>query len=585
MIDNLAPRFRGKVSWLDAVPGSSLSRLIPPAVLTLCAMTVDIAPGSAQLLGPDAADPGDIERRIEQLPPRPRKADPGPPRAPDAVAPLGIEQTTAGFVLAAVVIDGATVFEAAELGPLYEEFLAKEVFLVDVEEILARITTKYRDDGYILSRAVAPPQELGSGLLRVQVIEGFIERVSFTGEADSAADLSMYERHLVAARPLSIDRLERSILLINDLPGLQVEPVLRVIDDATGAHELILEAAYDPAEGYAYLDNRGTPAIGRLQTWLSGNLNSPLGLRDRFQLGVFTVPNQPRELVYLEGVYEQPIDNEGTVVSLLASRSWVDAGGDLAREDTESRSSRFSLKLWHPVIRSRDQNLWLTTTLDYRDTEEERFSTTTIDDRLRVLRGRLNYMLSDALDGTSFASVEVSQGLDILDASEKGDADLSRFDGSGDFTKIYATTTRQQALGENFGLQIDIAGQAASRPLLSSEEFAIGGSQFGRAYDIAELTGEHGFAASVELRYGRDVDWEVLQSFQLYGFYDWGAVWNDLTTGGASRDSLSSAGGGLRLSFLPGLSASLEVAVPLTREVFTRENNDPRLFFSINASF
>jgi len=66
-----------------------------------------------------------------------------------------------------------------------------------------------------------------------------------------------------------------------------------VIDDSTGAHELILEAEYDPAEAYAYVDNRGTPSIGRLQSWVSGSLNSPLGLRERFQLGAFTVPNQP----------------------------------------------------------------------------------------------------------------------------------------------------------------------------------------------------------------------------------------------------------------------------------------------------
>ena len=554
-------------------------------MILLACMTNGISAAHAQLSTGDTADPGEIERRIEQRPQPPRAPDPALPQVPDRPAAPAGKVTDRGFVLAAVVIEGATVFEADALGPLYEEYLAREIFLNDIEEILARITGKYRDAGYILSRAIAPPQNLQAGILRIEVIEGFIERVTFTGEAERTGDLDMYERRLTSVRPLSMDRLERTILVINDLPGIQVEPELRTLDDATGAYELILDADYDPADGYAYVDNRGTPSVGRLQSWLSAGLNSPLGLRERLQLGAFTIPNQPRELIYLEGTYEQPIDNEGTVVSLQASRSWVDAGDTLAREDTESRSSRLSLRLWHPVIRSRDQNLWLTGTLDYRDIEEQRFSSTTIDDRLRVLRGRLNFMQSDNLDGTTFASVEVSQGLPILNASEKGDSELSRFDGAGRFTKIYATITRQQALGESFGLQIDVAGQAASRPLLSSEEFAIGGSQFGRAYDIAELTGEHGIAASVELRYGRDVDWEFLQGFQLYGFYDWAAVWNDVERGAATRDSLSSAGGGLRLSILPELSASLEVGVPLTREVFTRENNDPRIFFSVSASF
>ncbi|HIF33642.1 MAG TPA: ShlB/FhaC/HecB family hemolysin secretion/activation protein, partial [Planctomycetaceae bacterium] len=71
-------------------------------------------------------------------------------------------------------VDGSTVYSGRDLLPLYENFLGSEVSLTDVFQIARRITVKYRGDGYILSRAVVPAQQIQAGVVTIDVVEGFV---------------------------------------------------------------------------------------------------------------------------------------------------------------------------------------------------------------------------------------------------------------------------------------------------------------------------------------------------------------------------------------------------------------------------
>ena len=121
--------------------------------------------------------------------------------------------------------------------------------------------------------------------------------------------------------------------------------------------------------------------------------------------------------------------------------------------------------------------------------------------------------------------------------------------------------------------------------MLTSENFSLGGPKFGRAYDYWEVSGQSGIAGTVEFRYGRNPGLKWLNFYQLYAFYDAGAVWNDTPSSGTQRDSLSSAGAGLRLTLFKKISLNYELAVPLSRIPSARTNRAPRHFFSFTAQF
>jgi hemolysin activation/secretion protein len=129
-----------------------------------------------------------------------------------------------------------------------------------------------------------------------------------------------------------------------------------------------------------------------------------------------------------------------------------------------------------------------------------------------------------------------------------------------------------------------LTGQWADDQLLSSEEFGLGGSYIGRAYDFSEISGDHGVGSLIELRYGRDVENKVLRGYQLYGFYDIGAVWND-GDGEADRQTLASAGAGVRMALPGSLRINLEYARALTRPVSQDGDKIERLFLSVTFDY
>lgn len=515
--------------------------------------------------------------------PAPTLPEPEPPLVPASEVPAGAE----AVVLAAVEISGATAFPAARLNELYADDLARPVTLADIEALADRITAFYRDQGYLLTRVEVLPQSLALGVLRLQVIEGAIRRVRFEGEGSETLDLDGYVTRLLAERPLTLATLERQLLLIEDLDGLTVtDSRVRALDEAAGDYELIVTLQLDRFDLLTYLDNRGTHDVGPLELWTAAGVNSPLGGGERLQVGAFVVPHQPGELRYWELAYSQPLGSQGSELSLLLSTSDSLPGNQVAGADEKIESSGVEIAFSHPLIRRREETLRFALSFDYQDSLEESFGATTIDDRLRVLRLRADYVAEAFAAGTHYAGLELSKGLDVFGASDAGSSTLSRSDGRSDFTKLEGYLSRSQAIGDYVGAQLSLAGQIAQDPLLSSEEFGLGGARYGRAYDYYEVSGDDGFALAGELRYGQlfeEPSW--LDSFQLYGFYDWGVVWNDNAEGDYARQSLSSAGAGVRLGLLDSVSLDLQVARPLTRVPLETGSKSTRFFFSLTGRF
>ncbi len=546
-----------------------------------------VIPAAAQQAqAPRSAEPGQIERRIE------RPVGPVAPRpevAPVAPGPqVRITAAPGTFVLSGVDIDGATVYSPDALAKLYEPLLARRISLAEIEGLLAAITRKYHADGYILSHAVAPPQKVELGILKIHVIEGYVARVVVPdASAERGALLRDYARPIVAQRPLTQAVLERQTLLMGDLPGVTVRPAIVPIDEAAGRYELRLAVTRKPVGGAVGFDNRGTDAVGPLESYALVQLNDLVGNDDATQFTFFTVPNQPRELLYGELRHDEPIGTDGARLALSVSRTWVDAGDDLRFFDLNSHALRVGAELRYPLIRRRKQSLYLTGQTYWSDSYEDVLGSKAFADRVRAIGAGARFNVADDWGGDSTVGAGLVAGLSVLGASRAGDMLLSRPRGTGHFLKATVDAARQQQIGGPWSAYFAATGQESNAILLSSEEFGLGGARFGRAYDPSEVTGSRGVAGSLELRYDDSVRAEgVAVGYQLYGFVDYGAVWNAPPAGGSDRDTLASTGFGVRLGWSGTLFGETELAFPLTRGVATNGGKDaPRIFFRLTGVF
>ncbi|HEX3139620.1 MAG TPA: ShlB/FhaC/HecB family hemolysin secretion/activation protein, partial [Rhizobacter sp.] len=241
--------------------------------------------------------------------------------------------------------------------------------------------------------------------------------------------------------------------------------------------------------------------------------------------------------------------------------------------------------LTYALIRSRLENLRLVGQFEARDVDTDIAGSEFTRDRLRIARVGLSYDLTDTWNGINAVRVTLHKGLDLAGATQQGDTHASRANGRSDFFKLTTELTRVQQLGTRSSLMATLAAQWTPNAMLASEEMALGGASFARAYDEGEISADRGVAAALELRYSPEI--ELLpHGSQLYGFLDGGRL--SATTEGApltGARSLASFGFGARANLWPGVLATLEVAKPISAEVRTEGNKNARAFVSLTAQF
>ena len=403
-----------------------------------------------------AADPGRIQERIDRSDRRPKDVAPlSVPTAPTVPEVSEVRK----FRLIGAEIVGSTVYSPERLADFYDPYLNREMTLDQVDSIVKALTEQYRKDGYFLARVIAPPQGVEFGVLRLRVIEGFIEDVVFKGvKPGRSALFDEWVRRITAERPLTLSTLERNLLLMADIPGLSVTPGVKEKDADRGAYVLELDLKHSKIDGFASFDNRGTTTVGPMQLYAGVNLNSVLGLLERTRLAVFTVPQTPEELLYFEFQQDHLLNSQGTQGWLFASRSSVDIGIAGTGSKENSFGTRVTLGFSHPWIRSRELNFYTSLKFDAFDSDKNSTGSA-FDDKLRSLRVGARFNGTDSLGGTNWLSAEFSKGFDILHASDQGASLLSRTNGRSKYIKATLDVTRTQKLLESLQIELTAAGQ------------------------------------------------------------------------------------------------------------------------------
>lgn len=492
-----------------------------------------------------------------------------------------------------VELDGASALPESELRGAYADKLGSEITLADVYHMANNLTLKYRDEGYILTQVVVPPQVIEGGTVRLQVVEGYIHRASVQmgdDEGPMAANLiRTYTDKIITGNALNVRTLEHQLLLINDLPGVQARGILSPSPDAPGGADLLVVVERDPLDGIVGIDNYGSRYLGPITLSAAATANSWLGMNEAISIQTALAPDSG-EMRYGALKYEQPIGPWGTKASILGSVTDTDPGYDLDQFEVRGLSQLVTVRVDHPFVRTRSENLYGHLLFDWRNVRSSNNVELTRKDRIRMVRAGGEYEFLDTLFGFGFNrfGLELSKGVNIMGASEEDDANMTRPSADPQASKLNIDLQRLQRITGNVNLLLVGRGQLASHALLSSEEFGVGGINNGRGYDPSEIVGDEGITGRAELQWNNPFEWQggYVDKLQFFSFLDSGRVWNDdATTSAAKRDSLTSVGGGVRVNFTGDVESSLGIAFPLTREVATQKDHDPKVYFNLNKRF
>ncbi|WP_156908929.1 ShlB/FhaC/HecB family hemolysin secretion/activation protein [Bradyrhizobium murdochi] len=559
---------------------SALSRVVSLGLWTSLACF----PAYAQQAHQPGYDPRQTEKRFEDQ--QSSQGANGRPRlpSPQFAETKGQGDTKPLFVLRRVSISGAVAIPQDRLVTAYQPYIGKKVSQADLAAMASAVSEVYRAAGFHLSRAIIPPQDIQSGELRIQVVEGSITELMLKGDGADEFGVRPMLDAVLAERPSRLATLERQLLLINGRPGVRiVDTAIDEIGTTTGNFRLIVSVKTWHVFTSFGIDNLGSSSVGPWQSYGTAAFNSYLAPGDSLVFNLSTTPGDPRQLAFGRLSYEMPVGTDGARIGAYGYYSEVWPGDYRRLYSDNIKTHSFEVRGSIAPLQSQKSSLTLTAAAGFTNATENDVFGLIYADRIRTVSLASDYRLQDNFGGTNYLTVNYRQGLDILGASHSGDDYLSRVGASGTFSALNFWFTRYQTLTDAWSVKLAAAGQAASRPLFTSQQFYLGGIAFGRGYGSAEISGDNGLAGTVELRFDQKTNLQYLSGYQLYGFVDSGVAWND---GYQLSDglSLTSAGGGVRFFLAEGLQADIGAAAPLSYRAPDNPTRGARVLFSLTSA-
>jgi hemolysin activation/secretion protein len=490
---------------------------------------------------------------------------------PPSVEGQTLDPNGARVHVAAFRIVGNDEIDSATLHSLIDAEAGKPLNLYELNKVARLITDYYRSKGYPVARAVIPAQKVEFGNVTIEVIEGRIDGSTFTGNTLYSQEFLQRWTAPLNGKVARTDTLEERILTVNDLPGLSSRAVLTPGAEY-GATTTQFVSTEKPYEGEVSVNNYGRREIGRTRADAAVSLNNPLGIGD--QVGVRSSYSEGGLLKLGGANYSLPLNTLGTRLALSYTDIRYRIGGDLRVLDIKGKSQLGSATVVHPFQRSQAQNLYGTLGARTFHGEQTALGFETSNNRVSV-----------AEVGTAWNHVD--DGLNVATASARASSNFSSYkddDNSvGQRLKLDGDASYLYNLTPVWAVRALVAAQWSADTLADAEKFSLGGPSSVRGYPSADVLGDRGVFANLELRYRTRI---FTAPGYFSAFVDGGHVSRiDPVEGTDKSNSIGSAG--LGATFFPTRAISLELmgAVPTGNHETSDFHDNGRLWANLTTRF
>lgn len=491
-----------------------------------------------------------LPRPQPKLPPRPRVAPPEPMAEPGAVTVL----------VQSFQLDGNTLIDTPTLQAALGPWLNRALSFAQLKQAAEVVVSTYRSAGWWV-QAYLPKQDVTEGRVTIHVVEAAMGQAMLTGKASQRMVAERLVRTIQSihpsGEPLSIAKLDRALLVLDDLPGVSVVGSL-MPGRAHGETDVGLVVTDEALwAGSLTADNFGGLATGTQRLSANLALNSPLRQGDL--LSVNALKTQGSHYVRL--AYSLPWGYEGWRVGFHTSDLNYSVIGVNAYMGLQGSAFNFGLDASYPLWRSQMRNLNLQFSVDHKRFDNTALSLPTTRYAIAVLSAGLAATEFDDWQGGGASALSLSSTWGQLrpDDADPAPSQNSALQ-SGAFRKINLNLSRQQALMGDYSAYAAWGWQGASRELDASEKLYLGGVNGVRAYPANEISGSRGHTLLLELRQR----WQDRWTFAA--FHDYGWVKRNVAMGDTSaRDHAMLRGLGVSVAWQG--QQGLDVKTTLARRI------------------
>jgi hemolysin activation/secretion protein len=527
----------------------------------------------------------------------PAKADAAPP-ASSAKAPPATPAAVQYFDIDEYRVDGADNLQQIEVEEAVYPFLGPHRSSQDVEKARAALEKSYHDKGYQTVTVSVPAQNVDTHVVILKVTEGKVGvlRVKNSRYFD-LAKIKEKAPSLKEGTLPNFDDVKRDIVALNQWPDRRVTPALRA-GETPGTVDVDLNVEDTlPLHGSVELNNRQSPNTTPLRIYSTIHYDNLWQLGHSFSVSYQIAPDRPADAQVFSASYLARItDNLSFLTYGLDSKSDVATVGGLnvvGPGQVVGGRAVITLPglgdLFHTISMG----------VDYKHFGQ------TVGLGASAFSSPVTYFPAVA----NYSATWQQQG--ALTQLNAGATLNLRGPGSGfsefDNKRAYANTSfihgnadlsRTQDLPMGFQIYGKVQGQLADGPLVSSEQFSLGGLDTVRGYLESETLGDNGVAGRLELRSPDLASLQkaqnategqqrpnVFNEWRMFGFADGGIAEIDHPLPQQQPNfSLASYGVGTNFKAVDHLNGSVVLAFPLVSQTYTRAN-EPRVLFRVWGEF
>ena len=478
---------------------------------------------------------------------------------------------------------GSTVFSSEELNEVVAKFTKRSLSFSELLQARSAITDLYVRNGYITSGAYIPPQNLQSGIVKIQVIEGGLEEIKVIGTNRLNPEYIRSRISVASGAPLNRDRL------IEALQVLQLNPLIANLSAELSASERvgknILELKVKEAETFnaqLAIDNNRAPSVGSFRRRIQASEANLTGWGDSLTMGY---SNSDGSNAY-DVNYTLPINPYNGTVALAFSNSnsnVIEAPFNVL--DIYSNSTNYDLTFRQPILQTPSQELAFGAIASYRESLSTLlkipFPLSAGADSNGITKISVLSLFQDYTQRSSQSVLAFRTQLNIGLGGVIGSTVNSSFPDSR-FVSFRGQAQYVNLLAANTLLLFRGDLQLSDRPLVPLQQIGFGGQDTLRGYRQDLLLGDNGAALSAELRIPVLRVPEVEGLLQIAPFIDSAMVWTSSGEANPSQNLLVGTGLGLRWQMGNRMTALLNYGIPLMNVSNSRKTwQENGIYFSV----
>lgn len=475
-----------------------------------------------------------------------------------------------------VRVIGNTAFSDQEIAEVTATFKNRTLLTEDLERLRLALTLLYINKGYLTSGAIIPDQDVTSGVITVQIIEGKLTQIDIEGNRWFRSSYLRDRLSLGSRTPVTLGPLQEQLQQLQQDRRIERVNAELLPGDQRGDSVLNVRVAdRNPFHASMEVNNYQTPLVGEIRgvgTLVDDNLTGhgdPLRLSYGHSSGAFPI---------VDASYALPFNRYGTTFSPYYRRyGFKLIEPPFSPLNIKTNSEIIGMSLRHPIYKTVTDEVALSIIGEHLFTQSFLFNGTPDQVTFNSFPGFQNGAATVSalrfaqdwthrtLDTVLAVRSRFSVGLNVLGATINANPDTP----DGQFFSWLGQAQAIKQFGENLlGMQLlsrmDL--QFTNSPLFSLEQVSLGGRYTVRGYREVTILRDNSFIASVESRFPllRWANGEPMVQFAP--FIDVAHGWNIGDNRPAPTapitsfpDTLASVGVGLRWNILPNDRASFEV--------------------------